>query len=221
MTIKAVLFDLGGTLIKTAPVPIIFENILSSHGIRAKGNVDETFLDVIAKEMVHDYGLPYRDFWRIYNVKTLRKMGLTEDLEKLADIVSDEWWDNAELELFPEVRDTMLTLRRQGLKLGMVTNGYRRDINDISYRVGLTDQFDVMVGVDDVGKPKPDKKIFLYALEKLSINPPEALFVGDNLELDYKGAENSGLKPLLIDRSNKVFGKYRKIRDLKEVVRFL
>jgi putative hydrolase of the HAD superfamily len=221
VVIKAVLFDLGGTLIKTAPVPIIFERILLSHGIRVQGNVDEAFLDEVAKEMVHNYELPFRDFWRIYNAKILRKMGLSEDLEKLADIVSDEWWDNAELELFPEVKDMLLMLRRQGLKLGMVTNGYRRDINDILFRVGLTDQFDATVGVDDTGKPKPDKKIFMYALEKLSINPYEALFVGDNLELDYKGAENSGLKPLLIDRSNKASDDVRKIHDLKEVTQFI
>jgi putative hydrolase of the HAD superfamily len=77
------------------------------------------------------------------------------------------------------------------------------------------------VGVDDTGKPKPDKKIFMHALEKLSINPHEALFVGDNLELDYKGAENSGLKPLLIDRSNKASDDVRKIHDLKEVTQFI
>ncbi len=221
VVIKAVLFDLGGTLIKTAPVPIIFERILLSHGIQAQGNIDEAFLDEVAKEMVHDYGLPYRKFWRIYNGKILRKMGLSEDLEKLADIISDEWWDNADLELYPEVKGTLLMLRRQGLKLGIVTNGFRKDVDDIFSRVGLTDQFDAAVGVDDVGKPKPEKKIFLYALEKLSINPLEALFVGDNLELDYKGAERSGLKPLLIDRNNKARDDVRKIYNLKEVTQFL
>ena len=148
-------------------------------------------------------------------------MGLSEDLEKLADIVSDEWWEKADLELFPEVKDTLLMLRSQGLKLGIVTNGFRRDIKDILFMVGLTDQFDATVGVDDVGKPKPEKKIFLYALEKLSINPQEALFVGDNIELDYKGAEKSGLKPLLIDRNNKNFGDIKKIRNLKEVTQFI
>ncbi len=221
VVIKAVLFDLGGTLIKTAPVPFIFKRILLSHGIWVQEDFDEAFLDEIAKEMVHDYGLPYRKFWRIYNGKILRKMGLSEDLEKLADIVSDEWWEKADLELFPEVKDTLLMLRSQGLKLGIVTNGFRRDIKDILFMVDLTDQFDATVGVDDVGKPKPDKKIFLYALEKMSINPQEALFVGDNIELDYKGAEKSGLKPLLIDRNNKTCGDIRKIRNLKEVTQFI
>ena len=221
VVIKAVLFDLGGTLIKTSPVPIIFERILSSHGIRAKGNVDEAFLDEVAKGMADDHGLPYREFWRIYNGKILRKMGVSGNLENLADTVSDEWWGHADLELFPEVEGTLLALRKQGLKLGMVTNGFRKDVDDIFQRVSLSDKFDVAVGVDDVGVGKPDRKIFMYALEKLSINPREALFVGDNIELDYRGAENSGLKPLLIDRDNKVSGEYRKIGNLKEVLRFL
>lgn len=50
VVIKAVLFDLGGTLIKTAPVPIIFERILLSHGIQAQGNIDELFLTKLPKK---------------------------------------------------------------------------------------------------------------------------------------------------------------------------
>jgi len=151
----------------------------------------------------------------------LRKMGVSRNIEELADTISDEWWMNAGLELFPEVKDTLLTLRRRGLKLGMVTNGFRKDIEDIFQRVSLSDKFDVTVGVDDVGARKPDRKIFMHALEKLAIDPQEALFVGDNTELDYRGAEDSGLKPILIDRSNKISGEYTKIRSLKEVIQFI
>ena len=91
MTIRAVLFDLGGTLIRTAPVPTIFERILSNHGIRAKGRVDEAFLGEVANEMANNHGLPYREFWRIYNGKTLRKMGVSGNIDELADTISDEW----------------------------------------------------------------------------------------------------------------------------------
>jgi putative hydrolase of the HAD superfamily len=221
VVIKAVLFDLGGTLIKTDSVSIILKRILTKHGIQVQVNIDETDFDEIAKEMSRDYGLPYRKFWRIYNVKLLKKVGLGENLEKLADSITDEWWDNVGLELYPEVKDTLLMLRRQGLKLGIVTNGFRKDIDDILSRVGLAEQFDVTVGVDDVGKPKPEKKMFLYALEKMAVKPHEALFVGDTLDADYKGAEGAGLKPLLIDRDEKVCDDFTKIHDLKEVVQYL
>ena len=221
MVIKAVLFDLGGTLIKTAPVTIGLKRILARHGIQVQANIDKTNFDDIAKEMTLYYGLPYRKFWRISNIKMLKKIGISENLQELADIITDEWWDNTDPELYSEAKDVLLMLQKRGLKLGMVTNGFRKDIEDILSRVGLTDQFDVTVGVDDVGKPKPEKKMFLYALEKLAVEPHEALFVGDTVDIDYKGAERVGLKPLLIDRDNKVIGNFKKIRNLKELVKFL
>jgi putative hydrolase of the HAD superfamily len=221
VVIKAVLFDLGGTLIRTAPVPTIFERILSNHGIKVKERVDEAFLGEVADEMPNDHGLPYRKFWRIYNGKILRKMGVSGNLDELADVISDEWWMNADLELYPDVEGILQEIRGRGLKLGLVTNGFRKDIEDIFQRVSLSNKFDVTVGVDDVGVGKPDRKIFLYALRKLSVNPEEALFVGDSVELDYRGAEECGLKPLLIDRANKVSGECRKIRNLEKVVNFL
>jgi putative hydrolase of the HAD superfamily len=220
VVIKAVLFDLGGTLMKSTPVPIVCRRILTRHGILLPLAFEETALDGIAKEMNRDYGLPYKEFWRIYNIKMLEKIGISENLKELADIITDEWWKNANPELYPEVKDILITLRKRGVKLGIITNGFRKDIDEILSIVGLAEQFDVTVGIDDVGKPKPNKKIFLHALKKLAVKPHETLFVGDSLDADYKGAESAGLKPLLIDRNDKIHGNFKKIHNLKEVVQY-
>ena len=219
---KAVLFDLGTTLIKTAPVTEIFGRILAAHGIRKPSiEGDSAFAEVTDEFSLEDYSLPYEEFWRIYNMKILERLGVQENLEELADAITDEWWDNSDVELYPDVKETLKTLNEMGLKLGIVTNGFRADLEEILSRTSLTGRFDVTVGVDDVGKPKPNKEIFFYALEKLGVTPQETLFVGDNPKADYEGAENAGLKPLLIDRDNKVSGKIRKIRDLSELMRYL
>jgi len=84
-------------------------------------------------------------------------------------------------------------LRRKGLKLGIAPNGFRKDIDEILLRVGLTGKFDVAVGVYDAGAPKPEIRIFQRILDELSVSPDEAILVGDNLEADYKGVENAGL----------------------------
>ena len=85
----------------------------------------------------------------------------------------------------------------------------------------MTGFFDVTVGADVARKPKPYKEIFLYALNMLGVLPQDALFVGDNPELDYEAAEKVGLKPLLIDRDDVIHEEIRKIRDLREVVRYV
>jgi len=51
---------------------------------------------------------------------------------------------------------------------------------------------------------KPDVEVFHYALQKLKIAPSEAVFIGDEIEADYKGAQKSGLAAYLIDRDDDV-----------------
>ena len=219
---KAVLFDLGGTLIKTASVPEIYRRILAVHGIKVKMQHDQSaFEDLWAQMTPNDFKLPFEEFWRIYNTKTLRMIGISRNLDELAYAVSDEWWDHADLELYPDVKEAFNALRKKKLKIGLVTNGFRKDMEDIFVRTGLSGQFDVTVGIDDVGKPKPEKEIFLYALKKLGVQPDQALFVGDNPQLDYEGAQAVGMKPLLIDRDNMAFGPYDKIRDLTEILNYI
>ena len=58
-------------------------------------------------------------------------------------------------------------------------------------------------------------------MKMLEVLPQDTLFVGDNPELDHEGAEKAGLKPLLIDRDNEIHEEIRKIRDLREVVRYI
>ena len=215
---KAVLFDLGGTLIKNAPVPEIFGRILALQGIQKPlAQIASAFKEVEEQLNPEDYTLPYREFWRLFNGRILTRLGIRTNLEGLADAVTDAWWDNAELELYPDARETLTDLKRKGLKLGIVTNGFQKDVDDILSRTSLKGLFDVTVGVDAAGKPKPERAIFLYALEKLGVPPRETVFVGDNPTADYEGAKNAGVKPLLIDRDDHQPKKFVKIRDLREL----
>ena len=221
-SLRAVLFDLGGTLVRTAPIPEIFLKILRKHGVHVSLDVDENAFPELTEEMsLESFKLPYIEFWRIYNLRILERLGVQGDLKRLADILTEEWWDNAELEVYPEVKDTLRDLRRRKLKIGIISNGFQTDIREILLKTGLKGKFNITVGVDDVGKPKPHVEIFNYTLERLKIKPHEALFVGDDPEADYKGAESAGLKPLLIDREGKIQGPYQKIRNLREIISFL
>jgi len=220
--LKAVLFDLGGTLVRTAPIPEIIMRILRNHNVHVSlDGSEEAFPEVTEEMSLEAFKLPYMEFWRAYNLRILKRLGVEGDLERLADALTEEWWDNADLKVYSDVEDTLRILRQRRLKIGIVSNGFQIDIREILFRTGLEDKFDVTVGVDDVEKPKPHREIFHHALEKLKIKPYEALFVGDNPETDYKGAEAAGLKSLLIDRSDKIRGEYQKIRDLREIINYL
>lgn len=215
------LFDLGGTLIKTDPIPEIFLRILRSHNVHFSADLNESIFPDFLELSLDSFKMPYIEFWRAYNMKILNKMRVRGDLKRLADILTEEWWDNAGLEAYPETQDVLATLRRMSLKTGIISNCFQEDIREILTRTGLESMFDVAVGVNDAGKPKPYVEIFYFALDKLGVQPHESLFVGDNPKADYEGAEKAGLKPLLIDRDDGIMGPYRKIRDLREILNYL
>jgi len=97
---------------------------------------------------------------------------------------------------FPDVLDVLPELHAHGVELGIVTNAslamhYRdRELD----AVGLLDLFPrCRVAAVDVGYLKPHRGIFERALDLLGIGPEEAVFVGDNLEADIRGAQNAGM----------------------------
>jgi putative hydrolase of the HAD superfamily len=221
--VKAVLFDLGDTLIRTADVAEILQRILSLYGVkRPLLEIEKARREAELEISTEDYGLPYMEFWTKWNLRILKRLGIVGDLNRLSREIVRVWWDNAGVELYPDVAETIEHLKERNLKLGIVTNGFKNDIDEILPRVGLREVFEITVGVDAVGKPKPHKDIFLYAVERLGIRPHEALFVGDSFEIDYLGALRAGLKALLIDRDGVVRNKgVHKIRSLLEIVKHL
>ena len=96
------------------------------------------------------------------------------------------------VQVFPDVEPTLQGLMAKGLKLGLVSNGFKRDLDHVLGELKLEKWFDVIVCIDSCNCAKPDNRIFLYALDKLEIKPSEAIFVGDSIPHDYHGALRSG-----------------------------
>ncbi len=226
MAIKAVLFDLGGTLIKYDVVHAgeIFQRILISLGIsRSLAETEIAFLN--AEKEAKDTDLPSsfgkikcEEYWHQWDSLVLKHLGIAENVE-LARIVQSKWFDFVNFKLYPEVEDVLLELQQRGLKLGLISTAYEEEIYFILEEVDLEKaSFDIIVGVDTVEKVKPDRDIFRYAISKLNVRPEEAIFVGDHVEADYNGAENAGLHALLIDRTEKHQSDLKTIMNLTEIL---
>jgi 2-haloalkanoic acid dehalogenase type II len=205
MQIKAVLFDLGGTLIKSSSVSEVMKEILEAFDVkrsvqeidRARGAA-EKHVDIEKLPILGD------EFWFRSNSQVLKHLGIRKNVPFLAEKITKLWWHYAKVELYPDAEKTLRLLKRNGLKIGLVTNGLKSDVRDILPKIGLTGFFDIEITSDVVGKMKPHKEIFLHALRKLNLSPCEVLFVGDMVEYDYKGARECGLKALLVDREDNV-----------------
>jgi len=143
----------------------------------------------------------------------LKHLGIAEHEELAKSFTHSKWMDFVDSTLYPEVKEVLLELKRRGLKVGLISNGYEEEIDLVLEKVDLEKAtLDIIVGVDTMKKVKPNPDIFEYAINKLDVKPEETIFVGDNVEADYEGAENAGIHALLINRTEK-----KELSDLKTI----
>jgi len=94
---------------------------------------------------------------------------------------------------FPGALELLAELRRRGLKLGLITNGFAETHYEKLELLGLERSFDAVLCADEVGMLKPDPRIFLHACELLGTAPSRAAMVGDRFFRDISGAREAGL----------------------------
>ena len=224
--IKAVLFDLGGTLIKgNEPDEVVktYDRFLRSYGVtRGLEEIAQAYKKANEKENIDKFLHSSRGFWIEFNVFFLNELKVKEKIIELAKVIDSEWWSNVKVSCYADVLPTIDELRRRKLKIGIISNGLESDIEQILRLIDMKGLFDKEVGIDTFKSLKPDKKIFIQTLTKLGLPPSEVLYVGDSLKNDYRGAEEVGICALLIDRNNKIKGKgIRKIVDLRETLEYI
>lgn len=220
LRIKAVLFDLGHTLVYSHHEETL-HRILETRGvIKSIEEVREAMIkgDRESEAKRHTV-LPALEFYTELNLAYLKHLGIAdeEQARKLAEEINRHWFEIAEIHVYPDVKETLQRLKQLGLKLGIVTGAYEEDIEKILPKAGLDRFFDVSVGVDTVGKRKPHPDTFQCALRQLGIKPKEAIFVGDQIEADYIGARKIGMKAFLIQREGSPPADVRVITSLEEI----
>jgi putative hydrolase of the HAD superfamily len=102
--------------------------------------------------------------------------------------------------VFADVTATLVALKQQGLRLGVISNFDTR-LYDVLRVLGLRAYFDAIHVSTEVGAAKPDPAIFHAALEANGLQPAQALHVGDSWREDVLGAQAAGLTALWLDRS--------------------
>ncbi len=101
-----------------------------------------------------------------------------------------------DIELYEDVI-TALDALAGSYKIGLLSNG-----NNYPDRCGLEGYFSFVIFSQDHGVEKPDRRLFDIALEKAACNPDELMHIGDSLESDIKGAKDSGILSVLLNRDS-------------------
>jgi putative hydrolase of the HAD superfamily len=103
-------------------------------------------------------------------------------------------WEG-EMLLFPQAHALLDSLRARGLKTAIVSNtsvpGWL--LGPVLEKQGLASRIDLALFSSDVGKRKPHPLIFRRALDELGLPAERALFVGDRVWQDVRGARDAGM----------------------------
>lgn len=107
------------------------------------------------------------------------------------------------------IRDYALPLLRRlkskGYQLAIISNTEamftKVDLEDI----GIANKFDAIVLSSDVGAEKPDPKPFLNCLASLDLPPGQAVYVGDDFSADIIGANEVGIRSILMQDDKQGF----------------
>ena len=108
---------------------------------------------------------------------------------------------------YPHCKETLIKLKKQGYKLGVVTNKIHSSTLLCLKLIGLEGIFDSLVCYDDVKHPKPEAEPILKSMETLGASDlKKVLYIGDN-KLDLLTANNAGVDCALVNWGPRVLDK--------------
>ena len=188
--VRALLFDLDGTLVDTAP--------------DISAAVDATLLLLerppLEAATVRSYIGRGVDTL-LHRVLTGERDGnAAVDLhDRARDVFFREYGlhNGRTAQVYPGVREGLEHARRLGLAMACVTNKLQNFSDDLLAQVGLDGYFDFVIGGDALPQRKPDPEPLLHAATLLGIAPGACLMIGDSSN-DAMAARAAGMPVVLV-----------------------
>jgi len=97
------------------------------------------------------------------------------------------------VEPYPDLIETLHSLRDNGFKIGIVTNSRRSVVEPILHRWEVFHHFDTVVTIDDVSHGKPDPESVHRAINDLNVSPSNTYLVGDSI-VDVHAGHKAGIR---------------------------
>jgi putative hydrolase of the HAD superfamily len=215
MTIRAIFYDAGHTLVRPRPDfgevwDFLAHQLGVEIGMEHRGafpDLGAFFYSRLGVDGLGSYAsdAAARSFWSEYYAFSLRDIvpDLSRDEVMSAGGALYDWYkDPEQWQPFPEVTGTLARVKERGLIQGVVSD-WGSDLLPILHAHEITVMMDFVVASAVVGSSKPHREIFMYALARAEVRPEETIYVGDSYLADVLGSRGAGLHPVLIDREGK------------------
>ena len=188
--LKAVLFDLDGTLVNTLPGLTELVNQMRSDFDKPPLSEEKVgkyigkgMFVLVRRAMTDSMNEPFPE--EMFNL-AVKSMERHVEAGRYSKGV-----------LYPDTIETIKYVKNLGLKTAIVTNKpYQMTLDTLAGK-GLLELVDLVVGGDSAARPKPYPDPLIYACEKLGLAPEEVLMVGDSGN-DSSAAKQAGVLSILV-----------------------
>ena len=167
LTVRGAIFDVDGTILDSMPMWCsVGSRFLQKNGITPSENIDSQMITRTLEESA-------AIFHETYGISGT----VPEIVGRIIDMVRDDY--SHHLQCKPGVRKVIRELYGKGIPLYIATATDRDMIAAAMERLGLTDYFQGIITCGELGMPKTQPDIYLYAAEKLGTRPEETLVFED------------------------------------------
>jgi putative hydrolase of the HAD superfamily len=163
-----------------------------------------------------------KKMWARYQEIALKEAGIEPTRELTGNLLGKMQQIKLDTVLFDDVLPVLAKLKNRGLILGLISN-MDSDITPLCRKLGLIPLLQIVVTSQTSGYTKPEAEIFKAAAKEAGVKTSEAVFVGDQYQIDVLGANGAGMQGILIDRNGISTDASRgpRIRSLNELEKYL
>ena len=191
---KVILFDVNETLLDLSPVK---ESVGKALGGRPE-LAPLWFTTLLQYSLVATVTDQYLDFGEIA-AACLRMVAKNHGIDLSEDAARSAVAPMRSLPPHPEVIPALTELRAAGFRLVTLTNSSKAAVADQIKNAGLSDFFEALLSVEDVGKYKPHADVYRWAAGRVGANVSECLLVAAH-GWDVAGAKWAGMRTAFVTR---------------------
>ncbi len=190
MSIRAVIFDLDGTLVQTESFKFdSFAHAVHELGAQEWGEIElmEAYKQLVglprkqvALGLLQRFGLIERAQVRAaeFGVTAGWEVVIKIRHRRYAQLLADA--DALRAQACPQAIALVAEVRRLGCKTGLATMSTRQELNQVLHALDLAAAFDCCACQDDIENGKPDPEIYLHVASELDTPPQECLVIEDS-----------------------------------------
>lgn len=175
--LKAVIFDIDGTITNTNP--IFLEAVVQAHyEITGQRKSPEFFCFAL--------GIPSPETMRILEIPQEKRPAYIHRWQELIQEKMNQ------VELFPGTIELLTKLQKLGLSMALVTSKVRSEMSYQFDVFGLNHFFQTIICAEEAPRPKPNPDPLFEACRRLEVKTSEAIYVGDS-RYDIMAAKAAGI----------------------------